>query len=308
MVTTLTHGNCLIELSKLEKLSVQTCITSPPYFNLRNYDSPDQIGIEKSPAEYIAKLVDVFRLVRKVLKDDGTLWINIGDTYSSKKFAGTSIKSKDLIGIPWMLAFALRDDGWYLRQDIIWSKPNPMPESITDRCTKAHEYIFLLSKQHDYKYDRMAISELAIYADEHARKATSWGKKKLNVNKSNIEKYQEKGLENNKTCLEGGRRNKRDVWEVQVQPFKEAHFATYPEKLVEPCVLASSSLNDTILDPFSGSGTTGVVAKRLDRNYIGIELNPDYAAIAETRISTTKVDDKIEEITRPLGGADVIDV
>jgi len=294
-------GDCRVELAKLDPRSVQTCVTSPPYFQLRNYNSPDQIGIEAEISDYIAKLVGVFRGVRDVLTDDGTLWIIIGDTYASKTMRGMGedvIKPKDVIGIPWMLAFALRQDGWYLRQDIIWDKPNPVPESVRNRCTKAHEYIFLLSKQPVYYYDRMAIAEPAIYAEEHARKKTSWGKKKFNVNKNNIEKYQLLGTENNKTCLPGGMRNKRSVWTMKVQPYKGAHFATYPEDLIEPCILATTRRGDTVLDPFTGSGTTGVVAKRAGRNFIGIELNPDYVRLAEDRIA--RAEGAVADIEAPL--------
>lgn len=304
--TELLTGNCLDVLKTLAPRSVQTCVTSPPYYHLRDYESAEQLGTEASPAEYIANLVTVFRLVREALKDDGTLWINIGDSYADRPIAGTAIKAKDLIGIPWMLGFALRDDGWWLRQDIVWQKANPYPESITDRCTKAHEYIFLLSKQRTYRYDRMAIAEPAIYAEQHARKATSWGKKKLHVSKNNIEKYQLLGTDNNKTCLPGGKRNKRSVWTVKVQPYKGAHMATYPEDLIKPCILAATLPGDTVLDPFSGAGTTGVVAKSLDRNYVGIELNPHYIVLAMDRIRRTPgfFDD---ELLLPDAATDILD-
>lgn len=288
-------------------IKAQMCVTSPPYFGLRDYGHDGQIGLEQTPEEYIAAMVDVFRCVRDVLADDGTLWLNIGDSYAGAGYSnhrntggalradggkqrhllGTGCKNKDLIGIPWMLAFALRADGWYLRQDIIWHKPNPMPESVRDRCTKAHEYIFLLSKSERYFFDRMAISEPAVYAEQHAKKATSWGRKKDAAGvKCNIDQYRKEGIENNKTCLAGGMRNKRDVWSVTVKPYKGAHFATFPPALIEPCILAGSRPGDIVLDPFMGSGTTAQVALQHGRQYIGCELNESYGALQEQRISS----------------------
>lgn len=297
-------------------VKVQTCVTSPPYFGLRDYGHEGQIGLEQSPEQYIAALVEVFRCVRDVLSDDGTLWLNIGDSYSgsggnhkphhkndsgfqgkvgaeSHKGRGNTnldgLKPKDLIGIPWMLAFALRADGWFLRQDIIWHKPNPMPESVRDRCTKAHEYIFLLSKSEAYFYDRMAIAEPAIYAEQHAKKATSWGHKKDAAGvKGNIEQYRQVGIENNKTCLDGGMKNKRSVWTVTTKPYKGAHFATFPPALIEPCILAGSRQGDIVLDPFMGSGTTAAVAKQHGRQYLGCELNPKYGELQQERIAAQK--------------------
>ena len=296
-----------------EGVKAQTCVTSPPYYGLRDYGHDGQIGLEESPEEYIKAMVEVFRCVWDVLEDDGTLWLNIGDSYASQggrqveqtvrhtgdyvnagqmgsDGVGTTrrppdgIKAKDLIGIPWMLAFALRADGWYLRQDIIWHKPNPMPESVQDRCTKAHEYIFLMSKSQKYYYDRMAIAEPAAYAEEHARKKTSWGNKKADAGvKANIEKYQVIG-EENKTTLAGGMANKRSVWTVNTKPYKGSHFATYPPKLIEPCILAGCPKGGVVLDPFMGSGTTAFVALLNDRQYLGCELNPEYEELQQRRI------------------------
>jgi DNA modification methylase len=274
---------------------------------LRDYGHEGQIGLEETPEEYIKAMVEVFRCVWDVLEDDGTLWLNIGDSYSRqggqanaqtmadwKDVHRTAIKAssgadgckpKDLIGIPWMLAFALRADGWYLRQDIIWHKPNPMPESVQDRCTKAHEYIFLMSKSQKYYYDRMAIAEPAAYAEEHARKKTSWGNKKADAGvKGNIEKYQVTGAEN-KTTLEGGMANKRSVWTVTTKPYAGAHFAVFPSDLIEPCIMAGAPVGGIVLDPFMGSGTTAQVAQSLGRKYLGCELNPDYKKLQEKRLA-----------------------
>lgn len=307
MNTKILIGDCLLSMASMSDQSVNCCVTSPPYFGLRDYGHDGQIGLEETPEAYVAKMVEVFREVRRVLRDDGTLWLNLGDSYagSGKGPAGNlgakhnerhlehkhsaivpeGLKPKDLIGIPWMLAFALRADGWYLRQDIIWHKPNPMPESVEDRCTKAHEYIFLFSKSQSYYYDRMAIAEPAIYAEQHANKATSWGKKKANAGvKANIEQYQQIGVENNKTCLEGGMKNKRSVWSVNVKPYKGAHFATYPPELIRPCIKAGCPKGGVVLDPFGGSGTTAQVAIEEGRGAIICELNPDYAPLIQQRI------------------------
>lgn len=312
-------GDCIESMRGLPDQSVHTCVTSPPYFGLRDYGHDGQIGLEPTPDEFVDKLVEVFREVRRVLRDDGTLWLNLGDSYASYRdgkaipdttrgddtgtlvpkgqaknrmastFAGTSIKHKDLIGIPWRVAFALQADGWYLRQDIIWHKPNPMPESVRDRCTKAHEYIFLLSKSERYFFDRMAISEPAVYAEQHAKKATSWGHKKEKAGvKGNIQQYRQVGIENNKTCLDGGMKNKRSVWTVTTKPFKGAHFATFPPDLIEPCILAGCPKDGVVLDPFGGAGTTGLVAKKHGRRAILIELNPAYADLARSRIAATQ--------------------
>lgn len=357
-------GDCRTELDLLEEGSVQSCITSPPYWGLRDYGTAtwiggdsncshqrdsklkpentltghknlekmngvgdsiyktecpkcgairkdDQLGLESTPEEYVASMVDVFRAVKRVLKDDGTLWLNLGDTYcgaghkddgkdpkhkEGRNWDGhkapnnkvEGLKPKDLIGIPWRVAFALQADGWYLRQDIIWHKPNPMPEPVKDRCTKSHEYIFLMSKSAKYYYNNDAIKE--------------------RCEESNIEDYKRRNTFDNKGTGKGsyeearpdlcrGReaympddfmRNKRDVWTVNTQPYKDAHFATFPTKLIEPCVLAGSQVGDTVLDPFAGSGTTGLVSVENGRNFVGVELNSDYKKLAEQRINTAQ--------------------
>lgn len=349
-------GNCLDVLKTLPDESVNCCVTSPPYYALRDYGTgtwiggdpncdhmhfhgsscmsgthkkfadmqqtsgvghlmrsvctkcgavreDSQIGIEDTPELYIKNLVSIFHEVKRILTKDGTCWINIGDSYAhtTNKVVPQSIentpdrqpsygtrvpdgcKTKDLIGIPWMLAFALRDDGWYLRQDIIWHKPNPMPESVKDRFTKSHEYIFLLSKSPNYYFDHDAVQE--------------------NANPNSAARYKSPFFSGHKEIIGGGRpndasntagmkeyngkRNKRDVWSVSPSHYNEAHFATYPEELIYPCIIGGCPKDGIVLDPFMGSGTTGVVAKRNHRNYIGIELNPDYKKIAERRISGT---------------------
>ena len=262
-------GDCKKTLSAFLPKSARMCVTSPPYYGLRNYGGEEkQIGQEQSPEEYIKNLVEVFREVRNVLTDDGTLWLNVGDSYynyrpgrgqrlSKQTVSNTKqdlpdvcprrgnrlpgLKEKDLIGIPWMLAFALRADGWYLRQDIIWHKPNPMPESVRDRCTKSHEYVFLLSKNQNYYFDVNAIKEPT--------------------------------------------RRKRSVWNIQNKPYRDAHFAVYPPELIEPCIKAGSEGGDIILDPFIGSGTTATVAKTLGRDYIGCELHEDYGKLIQKRLN-----------------------
>ena len=275
MKDTILFGDCLQTLKEFDE-KARMCVTSPPYYGMRNYgDEDNQIGLESTPEEYVNKLVEVFREVRNCLTDDGTLWVNMGDSYYNyrpgkgqalvKQTVSASkqdlpdncprrgnklegIKEKDLIGIPWMVAFALRADGWYLRQDIIWNKPNPMPESVRDRCTKSHEYIFLLSKNQNYYFNVDAIKEPT--------------------------------------------RRKRSVWNVTKKPYKDAHFAVYPPELIIPCILAGSEENDIILDPFIGSGTTGMVAKSLGRYYLGCELHEDYGHLINKRIypgGTTKL-------------------
>jgi DNA modification methylase len=298
---TILTGNCIARMSELESGSIQTCVTSPPYFGLRDYGVDGQLGLEETPDQYIAAMVAVFREVRRVLADDGTLWVNIGDSYanggrktrdSDDKLAqrGMStrppdpegIKPKDLIGIPWMLAFALRADGWYLRQDIIWHKPNPMPESVTDRCTKAHEYVFLLSKGLRYFYDAEAVKEPSVYADcgrPSKKRGEFDGKNTL------------PGKEAFRAITET--RNRRSVWTIATKPYKGAHFAVFPPALVEPCILAGSRPGDIVLDPFNGSGTTGQVALQHGRRYIGCELNPDYVALTQERLA------KVTFETRP---------
>ena len=274
------------------------CVTSPPYYGLRDYGGEaSQIGMEQTPEEYIQQLVEVFRLVRDNLTDDGTLWVNIGDSYYNYRSDGNypkqtvsktrqdlptktpvrgnkleGLKSKDLIGIPWMLAFALRADGWYLRQDIIWHKPNPMPESVQDRCTKAHEYIFLLSKNKNYYFNNEAIKE----------PAKDWGTR----DRSNG-KYHNPGsglVPHSGLTKSYERKNKRSVWSVTKKPYKGAHFATFPPDLIEPCILAGSEPGDIILDPFMGSGTTAMVAKQHGRYYMGCELHEDYGELIKNRV------------------------
>jgi DNA modification methylase len=290
-------------------VKVQTCVTSPPYFGLRDYGHEGQIGLEPTPEAYIAAMVEVFRCVRDVLADDGTLWLNIADSYaggggfspnSPSNQAGSKqtthkgsirgtikpqgeVKAKDLIGIPWMLAFALRADGWYLRQDIIWHKPNPMPESVRDRCTKAHEYIFLLSKSERYYFDAEAISEPAINA----------GKVVTNNNGKNGQMGDFGATRGGFMTPEGvtvkDTRNKRSVWTVTTKPYKGAHFATFPPDLITPCILAGSKQGDVVLDPFMGSGTTAQVAVQHGRHYLGCELNPAYEAMQQERLTGAQV-------------------
>ena len=260
------QGNCLETLSSLEEKSVNTCVTSPPYWGLRDYGTDDQLGQEETPEKFVESLVNVFREVRRVLRDDGTVWLNLGDSYLSNKQLG---------GIPWRVAFALQADGWYLRQDIIWHKPNPMPESVTDRCTKAHEYIFLLSKLPKYYYDYEAIKEDA--------------KSEPKVRDKMGEGYQA-DYTKGKRFSEGERvwgtetKNKRSVWSIPVASYSEAHFATYPPELIKPCILAGCPEGGTVLDPFGGSGTTAQVASNLNRNAILCELNPEYVDIAKGRL------------------------
>lgn len=317
--------------------SVNCCITSPPYWALRDYGVDGQIGMEKTPEEYIQKLVEVFRQVRRVLRPDGTLWLNIADTYfggkgsngASQAYDGSrnilnrkalvatapgksrpndmpipGLKPKDLVGIPWMLAFALRADGWYLRQDIIWSKLNPMPESVTDRCTKSHEYLFLLSKEPQYYYDAESIKTIAFNPkdDERRFNQQTWDNKNapdslkngLRPRKSGNKK-RINGVERvcpvdsgSNVCSsvpwEGVKANKRSVWTVTPMPFKEAHFATFPPDLIVDCIKAGCPPGGIVLDPFMGAGTTAMVARKLDRNFVGFELNPDYIKIANNRL------------------------
>lgn len=289
-------GDCLASLATLPDASINCCVTSPPYYGLRDYGVDGQIGLEDSPDAYVARLVEVFREVRRTLTDDGTLWLNIGDSYASNPASGGAqssrmtggehkrtpperkyqrpdgLKPKDLIGIPWMLAFALRADGWFLRQDIIWSKPNPMPESVRDRCTKAHEYIFLLSKSERYYFDHAAMREDAVRG--YAGSTFNTGKTaEHQLNRSS-----------DKERVEDGKRNRRSVWTVTPGPYKGAHFAVYPPELIEPCILAGCPSGGSVLDPFGGSGTTGGVALKNGRNAVLCELNPDYVALMPARI------------------------
>jgi DNA modification methylase len=286
-----------------EGVKAQTCVTSPPYFGLRDYGHPGQIGLEATPEQYIAAMVEVFRCVRDVLADDGTLWLNIGDSYAGagysnhkgtggtqredggkqRHLSGTGCKNKDLIGIPWLLAFALRADGWYLRQDIIWHKPNPMPESVRDRCTKAHEYIFLLSKSERYFFDSEAMKEPAVgNASGSAASFKRNGSKREQTIPGQgygTHRPEREDVSYNET------RNRRSVWTVATRPYSGAHFATYPPELIEPCILAGSRPGDTVLDPFMGSGTTAQVAQDLGRKAIGCELNPQYVTLQTERVA-----------------------
>lgn len=323
----LIQGDCLDVLRGMEAGSVQTAITSPPYFGLRDYGVDGQIGLEETPAAYVAKLVDVFREVRRVLRDDGTVWLNLGDSYAGMKGAsgyelpheaevrrakgetiqhahnvpgyqkmralddraalrGEGYKPKDLLGIPWRVAFALQEDGWILRADIIWAKSNPMPESVKDRPTKAHEYIFLLSKQPSYYYDAEAVreplAETTLERNQYGRprdqhKHFANGQKHSNDNMPSHHR--------DMNCTPAGR-NRRSVWTVSTTPYKGAHFAVFPPKLIEPCVLAGCPVGGVVLDPFAGSGTTGEVALRHGRRFIGIELNADYIKLAEARLTS----------------------
>jgi len=350
-------GDVRTRLAEIPDASVQTCITSPPYWGLRDYGTAtwlggeegcdhqgkpfatksninkntnggndkknstdrefyksvcgkcgaeridNQLGLEETPQEYVDKMVEVFREVKRVLRDDGTLWLNLGDSYAGSGAGGggnrkgnesgqhdalalkgrpsvpSDLKPKDLVGIPWRVAFALQADGWYLRQDIIWAKPNPMPESVTDRCTKSHEYLFLLSKSAKYYFDNQAIKEPAV---------TNVGDSKIRFggNKYGDNNDPKHATKSGNVYVSQATRNKRDVWNIAPKPFKGAHFAVMPEALVEPCILAGSRIGDTVLDPFAGSGTVGVVALRHDRDFVGIELSPKYAQIALERIGT----------------------
>ena len=329
-------GDNRITLGTIPDQSIQCCVTSPPYWGLRDYGHDGQIGLEQTPNEYVAEMVAVFRQVHRVLRNDGTLWLNLGDSYSAMRDSkatpdtlrgegtGTAVgsaanrnpanlkaaglKHKDLVGIPWRVAFALQADGWYLRQDIIWHKPNPMPESVTDRCTKSHEYIFLLSKSAKYYFDHEAIKEplansslkrLSQNVAEQKGSDRVPGKTNgpMKAVASGIRfggsKYGDSDDPKHATksgdeweIPADGLRNKRSVWTVTTRPFKGAHFATFPPQLIEPCILAGSKLGDTILDPFFGAGTTGLVAQRHSRNWIGCELNPEYAEMARKRLET----------------------
>ncbi len=319
---TILYGDALEQLRTLEPESVHTCVTSPPYYNLRDYGAAGQIGMEDTPEEYLDKLVDVFREVRRVLRPDGTLWVNIGDSYATRSGAQPptntrnahghtakrppgGYKYKDLMGIPWLLAFALRADGWYLRQDIIWHKTNAMPESVRDRCTKAHEYIFLLSKSERYYFDAAAIRE-PCGTKGNARTFRGGGAYTGGQSFQNSARVVRESHGN--TTNSTGSRNKRSVWNIATGQFKAAHYATFPERLVEPCILAGCPEGGTVLDPFMGSGTTGVVAKRLRRDFVGVEINPEYWKMATDRIATTVAPyEKLEIVDKkepPAPGAD----
>jgi DNA modification methylase len=313
-ISELHHGNALDVLKHIPDEVVQTVVTSPPYFGLRDYGNTDQIGLELTSKAYVEKLVEIFREIRRCLKDSGTVWINLGDSYSSGNRKTTTvptlrvknnsvpdynknfivrppidkqIKPKDLIGIPWKVAFALQKDGWYLRSDIIWNKPNPMPESVQDRPTKSHEYIFLLSKNEKYFYDNKAIrepsSDLKQTAQRYKHLFFTGDKHKSGRG------WLGKGENKTKYLDFDGTKNKPSVWTVTLKPIKETHFATYPEDLIIPCILAGTAPNDIVLDPFVGSGTTCVVSQKLNRKSIGIDLNKDYLEIAKNRITKTNL-------------------
>jgi len=290
-------GDCLASLRAMADQSVNCCVTSPPYFGLRNYGVEGQLGLEPTPEEFVVALVTVLREVLRVLRDDGTLWLNLGDSYCStapgtknapqskgseknpEQWANArpktppGLKPKDLIGIPWRVAFALQADGWYLRQDIIWQKPNAMPESVTDRCTKSHEYVFLLSKSPKYFFDGTAIKEDAVK-----------GAAGSSFNKGKTAEHQ-RGRSSSAERVEDGKRNKRSVWTVATAPYKAAHFATFPPALIEPCILAGCPVGGTVLDPFGGSGTTAGVALAHGRKAVLCELNPEYAELVPSRIA-----------------------
>lgn len=283
---TIYTGDALDVLRGLPDGSVNCCVTSPPYYALRDYGMDGQIGRESSPKEYVSRLTEVFAEVRRVLRPDGTLWLNLGDTYAGR--VEEEIKPKDLIGIPWMAAFALRDDGWYLRNDIIWMKENPMPESVKDRCTRCHEHIFLFSKSKQYFFDYKAISEPVTESTKERLKRGIAGSNKYGAPIPGQPKVQTINLPRGHGTISDGDinplRSKRDVWIVNTVPFKGGHYAAYPPKLVESCILAGCPMGGVVLDPFMGSGTTGMVAKQHDRHYVGIEINPEFAALAEARI------------------------
>ena len=335
MVVQILVGDAIARLKGLPDQSVNCCVTSPPYYGLRDYGMPGQIGLEETPGAFISRLVDVFREVRRVLRDDGTLWVNLGDSYASKpngsigrsaldgsqsgqaEYRRTNalrksrlpggLKHKDLMGMPWRLAFALQDDGWYLRQDIIWAKPNPMPESVRDRCTKSHEYMFLFSKQPKYYFDQGAIKEdasvsgsVAVPAGWDTGKGSHGNYHRDGSRRGSRDTFKREDSKRGVAHVgqtvgthrpdrdEGqwdiAKRNKRSVWTVATMPFKEAHFATFPPALVKPCILAGCPAGGVVLDPFGGAGTTGLVAGHHGRDAILCELNPEYAALAARRI------------------------
>lgn len=313
-------GDCRDTMRDLiaDGVRVQMCVTSPPYFGLRDYGHPGQLGLEATPAEFVRAMVEVFALVRELLADDGVLWLNLGDSYNAAGRTGhgtrqgfkqgtnrasaekadncrpsvESLKPKDLIGIPWRVAFALQDAGWYLRQDVIWHKPNPMPESVTDRCTKSHEYLFLLTKSERYYFDADAIKEDAVGQNLHdltgpgyaapGQAPNTGNRKALRTDIESRHRSQIKGGQSLQAEPDG-RRNRRSVWTVPTMPYSGAHFATFPPALIEPCILAGSRSGDTVLDCFFGSGTTGEVAGNLGRNWIGCEINDQYAPLQRAR-------------------------
>ena len=298
--------NCDARTIPLPDASVQCCVTSPPYWGLRDYGTDDQLGLEATPEEYVANMVEVFREVRRVLANDGTLWLNLGDCYATgagkvgdcpgggaqgegwqdRGGSGTQpnrmpqegLKPKDLVGIPWRVAFALQADGWWLRSDIIWHKPNPMPESVTDRPTKAHEYLFLLSKSASYFYDAEAIAENGTFEPGTRRRA-------FTAPRAQAMGRQPSGNEVSGWVVESGKRNKRSVWTVPTQPYPGAHFAVFPPALIKPCILAGCPEGGPVLDPFGGAGTTAFVAKELGRKAVGCDLSADYLGLARGRLA-----------------------
>lgn len=323
MTVRILHGDCREVLRTLEDESVHCVVTSPPYWGLRDYGVAGQLGMEPTYTEHVETMADLFDDVRRVLRKDGTLWLNYGDSYASSvngrsaadtKAAGNDdrtfrdkpfstvqgiLKPKDMCGIPWRVAFALQERGWYLRQDIIWAKPNPMPESVADRCTKAHEYVFMLTKSARYHYDADAIAEDAIYSGLANQDASGFkdprsfnGKHKDGYRTSDKQRghgrrhagFNDRWDQMEKAEQCSGKRNKRSVWNVATKPFSGAHFATFPPELIEPCILAGCPKGGLVLDPFGGAGTTGMVADRLGRDALLIELNPEYADIAHRRI------------------------
>lgn len=323
-------GDVLEVIKELPDCCCSTCVTSPPYYGLRDYGVEGQLGLEETPEKYICQLVTIFREVRRVLKDDGTIWLNMGDSYAgsgkgrmangthysgkpskSSNYQGQSggilkktcvigCKPKDLIGIPWLLAFALRADGWYLRSDIVWHKPNAMPESVKDRPTRAHEYIFLLSKSAKYYYNAEAVKEPAVGFDNATLTGSMENARSNSRRRGNAKTFRGGGAYTHDQAAENsasverdshglapnetGKRNRRTVWTIATKPYKGAHFATFPEELIRPCILAGSKPGNTVLDPFCGSGTTGVVAIQEGRDFIGIEINPEYCTLSKQRI------------------------
>lgn len=304
------QGDCIESMRTLPEASVHCCVTSPPYWGLRDYGHDGQIGLESTPEAYVARMVEVFREVRRVLRDDGTCWVNLGDSYAAnaatlkkigESYRGSEtptlnqphqcrvsvrggewrIKAKDLVGIPWRVAFALQADGWWLRQDIIWHKPNPMPESVRDRCTKAHEYVFLLTKSDRYFYDAEAVSETAKHAGKTVKTNGAAGMESFGDGMRTRAGFA-RGI------IVGPTRNRRSVWTITTKPYSGAHFAVMPPDLVEPCIKAGCPEDGTVLDPFAGSGTTLAVAAELGRNGIGCELNAEYIALAERRIKDAR--------------------
>lgn len=305
--TTILVGDAVERLRDLPDGSARACVTSPPYYGLRDYGAPGQIGLEPRPEDYVARLVEVFREVRRVLSDDGTLWLNLGDCYaatgksgggsqgerwerSGADFVGPrggkwrpappGLKPKDLVGIPWTVAFALRAEGWYLRSDIIWAKPNPMPESVEDRPTKSHEYLFLLAKSERYYFDSEAV-RLPV-----SRNRKKGGGPSFPMLGDHVRASGSRGKQARRIYDTAKGANVRSVWTVRTRPFSGAHFATFPPALIERCVLAGCPRGGTVLDPFGGAGTTALVANRLGRDAVLVEINPSYAEIARTRVAT----------------------